>query len=252
MDISDWDEMNTHHLITDLDSPIALTGHILSPFYIRDLNYQDSRFHSIAHLMCYRHAVVAGQKTFATGIRKWSKHLIDYPTHTFKTIDWQQQWRSVLMDIYSHLCLTDVSFKTVLIQSGPRPFTLHCCTTWGDIPNEPDTGLRANVISDILHVHVHLPQQAGWYSRPGLRNATRWFAPALLDKSINLTHAVWSATHAAADQIGVPEYHWLLAAVWFFTWLQLMMYAWKNKYFWLPTKRKRTCDYHHTSKPIEH
>ena len=114
MDVSDWHDVNTHHsgpnVLKELDSPINLTGQIWSPFYIRDLNYQDSRFHSIAHLMCYRHAVVAGQKTFATGIRKWSKHLMDFPTPKFKTIDWQRQWISVLMDIYSHLCLTDVSF----------------------------------------------------------------------------------------------------------------------------------------------
>ena len=146
--------MNTHHsgpnVLKELDSPIDLTGHILSPFYIRDLNYQDSRFHSMAHLMCHRHAVVAGQKTFATGIRKWSKHLMDFPTPKFMTIDWQRQWRSLLMDIYSHLCLTDVSFKRALIQSGPRPFTLHCCTPWGDMPNEADTDSLANVVSDIM------------------------------------------------------------------------------------------------------
>ena len=86
------------------------------------------------------------------------------------------------MDIYSHLCLTDVSFKTALIQSGPRPFTLHCCTPWGDTPNEADTGSRANVVSDIL-VDTRVLATAGrltpctWLapgcSRPGLRNATR-------------------------------------------------------------------------------
>ena len=106
VDVSDWDEMNHHHsgsnVLKELDSPIDITGHILSPFYIRDLNYQDSRFHSIAHLMCYRYAVAAGQKTFAMGIWKWSKHLTDFPTPKFKTIDGQQQWRAVLMDIYSH------------------------------------------------------------------------------------------------------------------------------------------------------
>ena len=151
VDVSDWDELTTHHsglnVLKELDSPIDLTGHILSPFYIRDLNYLDSRFHLIAHLMCYRHAVAAGQKTFTTGIRKRSKHLIDFPTPQFKTIDWQRQWKSVLMDIYIHLCLTDVSFKTALIQSGPRPFTLHCCTPWGNIPTDPDTGVRAQTLS---------------------------------------------------------------------------------------------------------
>ena len=140
MDVSDWDEMNTHHsgfnVLLELDRPIGLTGHILSPLYIRDLNYQDSRFHSITHLMCHRHAVVAGQETFATGIRKWSKHLMDFHTPKFKTADWQRQWRSVVMDIYSHLCLMVASFTTAFIQSGPRPFTFHCCTPCrGDIHN---------------------------------------------------------------------------------------------------------------------
>ena len=115
VDVSGWDEMDSHHscstVLKELDSPIDLTGHILSPFYIRDINYQDSRFHSIAHLMCYR---------YATGIRKWSKHLTDFPTPKFKTIDWEQQCRAVLMDIYSHLCLTDVSVKTALITTGSR------------------------------------------------------------------------------------------------------------------------------------
>ena len=82
VDVSGWDETNSSGSIVlkELDSPIDLTVHILSPFYIRNLNYQDSRFHSIAYLMCYWYAVAAGQKTFATGIRKWSKHLTDLPT----------------------------------------------------------------------------------------------------------------------------------------------------------------------------
>ena len=51
-----------------LDNPIDLTGHILSPFFIREFVYQGCRFHSIAHLMCYRYAVTQGLKTFANGI----------------------------------------------------------------------------------------------------------------------------------------------------------------------------------------
>ena len=70
VDVSDLDEMNNHHsgsnVLRESDSPIDITGHILSPFYISDLNYQDNRFHSMAHLMCYGYAVAAGQKTFAT------------------------------------------------------------------------------------------------------------------------------------------------------------------------------------------
>ena len=54
--------------------------------------YQDSRFHSIAHLMCYRYAIANDQKTFATGIRTWSKHLTEFPTPKFTTLDCAQQW----------------------------------------------------------------------------------------------------------------------------------------------------------------
>ena len=68
VDVSGWDETDSHHagsvVLEEFDSPIDLTGHILSPFYIRPLDYQDSRLNYIAHLMCYRFAVDAGQKTF--------------------------------------------------------------------------------------------------------------------------------------------------------------------------------------------
>ena len=59
------------------------------------------------------------------------KHLTDFPTPHFQTPDWQVQCRSVLTEIYGHLCLTDLEIKTALINSGPRPFTLHCSTPWG-------------------------------------------------------------------------------------------------------------------------
>ena len=83
VDDSTWNNSNTQHSSSDirlkLDNLIHLTGHILSPFFIREFVYQGSRFHSIAHLMCYRYAVLQGQKTFANGIRKWIKHLADFP-----------------------------------------------------------------------------------------------------------------------------------------------------------------------------
>ena len=193
MEVSGWGETDSHHsdsvVLKDLDSPIDLAGHILSPFYNRNLNYQDSHFHSIAHLMCYRYAVANGQKTFATGIRKWSIHLTDFSAPKFKTIDWEQQWRAVLMDIYSHLCLMDVSVKTALIQSGPRPFKLHCAKPWGYILNDPDTGLRTNIVCDILIDTRVLATSdkltsCTWLmprlSRPGLRNAARSSDQALL------------------------------------------------------------------------
>ena len=105
-----------------------------------------------------------------------------FPTPKYKTFDWQRQWRSLLIDIYSHLCVTDMALKTALIDTGPRPFTLHCSRPWGDIPDTSDTDSGANVISDIL-VDTRVRATVGkliscsWlipgYSRSGLRNATR-------------------------------------------------------------------------------
>ena len=130
VDVSGWEDMNDLNtnstVIKDLDRPIDITGHVLSPFHQRNLDYQDCRFHSIAHLMCYRYAIVNGQRTFATGMRKWSRHLTEFPTPKFTTLDCVQQWHSILVDIYSHLCLTDTTIKSVLIDTGPRPFTLKC------------------------------------------------------------------------------------------------------------------------------
>ena len=70
-------------------------------------------------------------KSFATSVRKWSRHLTDFPTDRFQTHDWQVQCRSVLKEIYSHLCLTDEYVKTALVDTGPRPFVLKCSTPWG-------------------------------------------------------------------------------------------------------------------------
>ena len=167
-DVSDWEDVASHHssqaVIGELDRPIDLTGHVLSPFFIRNMDYMDSIFHSIAHMMCYRYAIANGQRTFATGIRKWSKHLVDFPTPKFVTSDSIQQWRGILMDIYNHLCLTDESLKTNLIANGPRPFRLQC----------------ANLISDILiEVRVCAASNtftpSGWLGlkqfRPGTRGA---------------------------------------------------------------------------------
>ena len=58
VDVSGWEDMNdlntSSTVIKDLDQPIDITGHVLSPFHHRNRDYQDFRFHSIAHLMCYR------------------------------------------------------------------------------------------------------------------------------------------------------------------------------------------------------
>ena len=78
VDVSAWgdesDLQTGSTVLKNLDKPIDLTGHELSPFHHRDINYQDCKFQSIAHLMCYRYAIANGQRTFATGIRKWSRH----------------------------------------------------------------------------------------------------------------------------------------------------------------------------------
>ena len=176
------DDLHTSYtVVKDFDCPIVLTGHVLSPCYVRDLDYLDCRFHSIAHLMCYRFAIANGQKTFATGLQKWSRHLTDFPTPKFMTPDCVQQWLSILTDIYSHLCVTDMAFKSVLINTGPRPFTLQCKSPWGSVLLDPDACPRADLISVVL-VKVCISAcgdrlaACQWmsvpqHSRPGTRNA---------------------------------------------------------------------------------
>ena len=101
--------------------------------------------------MCYRYAVLHGLKTFATTVRKWTRPLTAFPTSRFQTPDWQLRCRSVLRDIYSHLCLTDMAVKTALLESGPRPFSLSCLPPWGGgLPDASTTELGANIVSDIL------------------------------------------------------------------------------------------------------
>ena len=55
VDVSAWEETSVLRLdsdfVNDLDKPIDLDGHILSPFYPREIIYQNCTFLSIAHLM---------------------------------------------------------------------------------------------------------------------------------------------------------------------------------------------------------
>ena len=187
VDDSAWNTSNTQHSSSDirlkLDNPIDLTGHILSPFFVREYVYQGCRFHSISHLIYYRYAVLQGLKTFANSIRKWVKHLTDFPTPRFQTPEWQVQCRSVLAEIYGHLCLTDMAAKTALIDSGPRPFTLLCLAPWRALHDVSSTALRGNLVSDILvETRVHLvtgklTSSSAWLrpgdTRTGLRHAAR-------------------------------------------------------------------------------
>ena len=144
----------------NLDDPIDLTDHIVSPFFARDLYYQGCRFHSIAHLMCFRYAVLHGLRLFATSVRKWTRHLTDFPTSRFQTPDWQAECRTVLTEIYSHLCLSDMAVKTALIDTGPRPFCLQCSTPWGGLCDTASAISRGNLINDIL-IDTHAQLTAG-------------------------------------------------------------------------------------------
>ena len=154
VNVSDWDvtkDLHTNTSVTaEFDWPFDITGHILSPFYHRQRDYQDSRFHSIAHLLCYRYAIVNDQRTFANGIRKWSKHLTNFPMPKFALLDCIQQWIIILGEIYGHLCVTDTAVKATLIDTGPRPFTLECLSPWGRILQYPDISSHTDLISDVL------------------------------------------------------------------------------------------------------
>ena len=145
VDVSGWEDMTDHNTSSTVLKDI--TGHVLSPFQQRNLDYQDCRFNS----MCYRYTMVNGQRTFATGILKWSRHLTDFPTtHKFTTCDCVQQWHSILVDIYSNLCFTDTAFKSVLIDTGLKPFTLKCLSPWGHVPADPGICPRTDIINDVL------------------------------------------------------------------------------------------------------
>ena len=154
VDVSAWGEaIDLHHdstIVNDLDRPVDLTGHILSPFYQRELIYQDCKFQSIAHLLCYRYAIINNQKTFATGIRKWSRTLVDFPSPKFKSNTEIQQWLDILTEIYTYLCNTDEKIRSALVDTGPRPFTLECKSPWGLDMQHPDTAPQRCLISDVL------------------------------------------------------------------------------------------------------
>ena len=166
--VSTWKDLssipNNSEIRLNLDNPIDLTGHF---------HYQSCRFHSIAHLMCFRYAVINDLKLFATSVRKWSRHLTDFPIDRFNTHNWQVQCRSVLKDIYSHLCLTDVAVREALVDTGPQPFVLKCHTPQGglcDIINNVLIEARVDLAARRL-ASVEWLQPAATCG--GLRNANR-------------------------------------------------------------------------------
>ena len=132
--------------------------------------------------MCFRYAVLHGLRLFATSIRKWTKHLTDFPTDRFRTPDWQLECRTVLSEIYHHLCLTDAAVKTALVDTGPRPFCLQCSTPWGALYDATGASSRGNMINNVLiDTRVQLAagtlHSAAWLvpatTRGGLRNTRR-------------------------------------------------------------------------------
>ena len=83
--------------------------------------------------MCYRYAVLNDLKLLAVSVRKWSSHLTEFPIVCFVTNNWQALCRSILKDIYSHLCLNDVTVSGALIDSRPKPFVLRGQTQQGGL-----------------------------------------------------------------------------------------------------------------------
>ena len=123
--------------------------------------------------MCFRYAVLNDLKLLAISVRKWSRHLTDFPVVRFVTHDWQVQCPSVLKDIYSHLCLNDVAVRGALVDSGPKPFVLRCHMQQGglcDIINSVLIGTRVDLVAGRLSSIEWLRPTA---TRGGLRNATR-------------------------------------------------------------------------------
>ena len=174
VDVSAWEEASVLHpgsdIVNDLDKPIDLDGHVLSPFYPREIIYQNCTFLSIAHLMCYRYAIINNEKTFATGIRKWSRPLRDFPTPKFSTTTEIEQWKVILEEIYGHLCLTDGEVEAALRGSGPRPFSLTCLPPWGGLCDVSATTIGGSLVSDIL-ITTRVQLVAGKLTAP------RWLLP---------------------------------------------------------------------------
>ena len=105
-----------------------------------------------------------------------------FPTSRFNTVGWESQCRSVLLEIYSHLCLTDSVVEMALRESGPRPFSLSCLPPWGGLCDVSTTGIGANLVNDILiETRVQLV-------RPIRRCALSADRPMRRDSSLEVDH----------------------------------------------------------------
>ena len=177
VDVSAWEEASVLHpdsdIDGDLDKPIDLDGHVLSPFYPREITYQDCKFLSVAHLMCYRYAIINNEKTFAMGIRKWSRPLKNFPTPKFSNTTEIAQCKVVLAEIYAYLCVSDSEIGSALVQSGPRPFLLSCLPPWGGLSDALSTAIGGNLVSDIL-IETRVQLVAGKLKAP------RWLVPVCI------------------------------------------------------------------------
>ena len=105
--------------------------------------------------MCFCYAVIHGLRLFATSVRKWTRHLTDFPTSRFQTPDWQVECRIVLTEIYDHLCLSGMAVKTSL-DMGPRPFSLQCSAPWGALCDTTNAVSHGNLISHGLYLELRV------------------------------------------------------------------------------------------------
>ena len=147
----------------------------MSPFYQREIIYQNCTFLSIAHLLCYIYAIINNQKTFATGIRKWSRPLMDFPRPKFTTDTEIEQWRTILTEIYTYLCISDSEIRSALVRSGPRPFTVAAKSPWGPETGTatPQRGLLSDVLIDLQVAASHDILKANtWLGAGGIKVQT--------------------------------------------------------------------------------
>ena len=94
-----------------------------------------------------------------------------FPIVRFVTHNWQALCRSILKEIYSHLCLSDATFSEALIDTGPKPFILRSQAPQGgldDIVNDTLIDTRVDLVAGrLLYTQWMLPTA----KRGGLRNA---------------------------------------------------------------------------------
>jgi hypothetical protein len=134
----------------DLDTPIELAEHTLSPFYDRSLDYNGVRFNSIAQLMLYRDAICRGDKTAANRIRGWRKRFTDFPPSDLSPTDISRQ-RHIWGEIYDHLCVYNAVIRAALLRSGPHPFTLSTCRSpWGAVSHLGADKAASELVNAVL------------------------------------------------------------------------------------------------------